>query len=230
MVVSKTDFDYLPYNIEALQNNNGFLPFAADVEDKELRSLLGSLFYDAFVAGVAALPAQYVPATTYALGAQVYSGIEIYKSLQANNQGHSVTDGAWWEKQPANKWLKMLKGDSYTYNNIKQKWAGMVALCKPLVYAHWLKFSIDNTLTVNGVVQAKVENGEVISSEVRFSEAYQDYAIKAGQSDEDKNSLLTYLLANATSFDVDVEDTYESFMNYLDIEFEPAEFINDFDL
>jgi hypothetical protein len=35
--------------------------------------------------------------TTYALDDQVYSGGDYYKSLQANNTGHAVTDTAWWE-------------------------------------------------------------------------------------------------------------------------------------
>lgn len=46
-------------------------------------------------------PAAYNPATPYALGAEASSGtvggvIKVYRSLQAGNTGHPLTDGLWW--------------------------------------------------------------------------------------------------------------------------------------
>lgn len=42
--------------------------------------------------------AAYDAGTTYALNVVVYVSGTLYKSLQAANTGHSVTDAAWWEE------------------------------------------------------------------------------------------------------------------------------------
>lgn len=177
MFVTASDFDRLPFNLTGLDQLTAgvFDDFVSYNEEEKLRKLLGNKFYDAFVAGLALLPATYDVSATYNLNDLVVSGADIYKSLQAANLAHQVTDTAWWVKQTANRWLRLREGDTYSYYNRPQKWYGMNRLVVPLIYSLYTKFTYDNQ-TGAGVVTAKNENSDTVSAANRIVRGWNKYA------------------------------------------------------
>lgn len=177
MFVVSADFNRLPFNISGIAKvgQTDFSDFVNYYEEKKLRELLGNKFYDAMVTGVTALPPVYDAAHAYNLNDLVTSGGDIYKSLQAVNTGHLVTDVVWWAVQPVNRWLRLREGDGYLYYNRPQKWYGMKRLVTPLIYSLWTKYTYDNQ-TAQGVVVSKNENSVTVSPAVRIARAMNEYA------------------------------------------------------
>lgn len=177
MFVTASDFDRLPFNLTGLdQLTVGvFDDFVLYNEEERLRELLGNKFYDAFVAGLALLPAVYDVGVTYNLNDLVVSGSNIYKSLQGANTGNAVTNGVWWAVQPANRWLRLREGDTYQYYNRPQKWYGMNRLVVPMIYSLWTKYTYDSQ-TAAGIVVSKNENSNTVTPAVRIARAWNKYA------------------------------------------------------
>lgn len=226
MFVTKTDFDVPPLNLSGLDKvSNTFPEFITEQEEEELSKLFGVRFWEAFKAGLDALPSAWVATTDYAVDALVVSGSKIYKSLQNPNLNHAVTDGAYWAEQVANRWLLLREGDLYTYNDVEYKWVGMTAMVKPMIYSLWVKYRVNDQMAAIGNVKSKAENSEIVSPNVRICRAwnqYDSYAINSRRGTVDvhyANTLFGYLWTNSEDFDDVVTPEYSDFEQYLLCEF-----------
>lgn len=175
------DFDRLPYNLTNLDKLSAgvFDDFVSYNEEKHLRELLGSLFYDALATAYAALPQVYVPATAYAINDLVVfvanNVADIYINIQAGTGKTPSTNPLYWTKQPVNRWVRLIYGDMYTYYQRPQKWYGMKRLVVPLIYALRTAFEYDNQGS-NGISVANKENSTVVSPATRITRALNEYA------------------------------------------------------
>ncbi len=241
MFVTAEDFDISPYNLSGLDKvSNSFPDFVDQQEEAELSKLLGVRFWEAFKAGVLALPADWISTTDYAVDTLVVSGSKIYKSLQTPNLNQAVSDAAYWVVEPDNRWLLLKVGGlTYTYEGDGKlyKWAGMKALVKPMINSLWVRTSVADRVSSIAVVKAKAENSDVVSANVRICRMWNEYDSIAFDSRKRQfyavryqNTLFGYLVANATDFDADVVDESESFLTYLYESFTPPGRQNIFDL
>lgn len=216
---SLTDFQIVPYVIPTQQENaDGVLLFLNNQERTELEELLGKSFYNALVAGTAALPADWVETTDYALDAKVVYGKDIYKSLQNPNAGKIPTnEPTYWEIQPVDKWLRLKLGDVYeNQNQFENTWVGLVEMLRPCLHAMYLRDYSSHTGGV-GVMVANVENSNNVPPEFLISRHYSEYN-RIASSCED--SLISYLRSNSELFDDEVNTKgYRDFKHYLDVNF-----------
>lgn len=238
MFVIPQDFIDFPYNLPKMTDADtiaAFNKFVTRNEAIELRKVLGSDFYIALIAGVTALPAVYVAATNYGIDAKVLYGTgDIYKSKVINNVGVTPgTDGAKWELQAADKWAKLVYGESYTdINEAKENWVGMVELVKPMIYGLWLRDALDTSVQGSGVVQQTSENAKNVDSGIRFSEALEAYSFLIGGVDSNEvDTLYNYLYTKSENFNdigVAIPVVGGDFKNYLKYYFTNPGFVNDF--
>jgi len=236
MILTSANFTITPYVIPNQVDNAAAIdPFILAQEKELLIDLLGTVFYNALKAGIEALPNAWSAATTYAVDALVVSGTSIYKSLQAANLNHAVTDGAWWEEQAENKWLKLKVGETYlnSLNSFENEWQGLTALLTPAVYAQYLRH-FPTTQTGIGLTVGNSENSEVVSPDAQICSAWNNYnRIASGglYLNTEKDTLYGYLIANAEDFDEDVTGKgYDDFLHYLSLNFNCPDNMNVFGL
>lgn len=233
MFVAKSDFNRQPYNLTGLDDVSAgtFDDFVSYNEEKFLRELLGNLFYDALATAFSSLPAVYVSTQAYALDALVVyvneNVADIYKCIQAGTGKTPSSEPAYWQKQPVDRWARLVYGDTYLYYQRVQKWYGMKRLVVPLIYALKTKYDFDNQ-TSQGVVIPKNENSTTISPAVRIARAMNEYADLCAGDFPDRidwtfpmwpdleNSLFGYLyLADGTWDDLFVNYPGQSMKAYL---------------
>lgn len=169
---------------------------------------------------MALLPAEWVKdnETGYAINDQVVYGVQVFKSLQADNLNHVPAEDAWWTVIETSDWLKFVKGDSYKINNKSYYWDGLKALLIGYVYAMWLRATTTKHST-NGVVMPNVENATVMNPGDKMIIAYNNFSRIAGSYSSRENTLYGYLFTNSGSgvFDTTFDDTfYKDFLHYLD--------------
>lgn len=230
MFVVAQDFNRLPYNlmIESA-NESTFQDFVNYHEEERLRKLLGNLFYDSMVTGFNALPAVYSEGTYTIDQLVIYvsaSKADIYKSLENDNTA-LPTDATKWEKQPLNRWARLVYGDTYEYFDHEQKWYGMNRLVKPLIYSLWTEYNYDAQLN-SGVVVSTKENSSVISPNQRIIRGWNEFANWAGSNCDVENTLFGFLYY-CGYFDDDVVG-YSDMKNYLSFQFCDPGKMNLFDL
>lgn len=204
MFVVSSDFDLEPYNIPNLNGNNSFTEYVSEKEEQALRELMGNVMYDQFVAGLVALPAVYSIATDYAVNAQVYQGLSIWKSLVTPNLAQPLIEGANWTLLEAkNKWLQLRDGDIYSTTNL---WKGIKKLLIPYIYSYWVGDAYDTNSGI-GVVKAKGENSVQISPKRRIVRAFNEYVKMAGEYNwpysyryDGVNTLYGFITANANLY------------------------------
>jgi len=179
MFCTPSDFDLLPYAIPNLTLVANTFPLYIEEKEREaLTKLLGSQFYNEFIAGLEALPPDWEPApVAYTIGQQVVNGVSIWQAL-ADNSGVEPVEGADWTKVEDNKWLQLEKGFGFSYYGVYYEWLGMVDMLKPYIFSYWLRDTFDNASGI-GVVQGKAENAEVIAPATRIARAYNQYAHRA---------------------------------------------------
>lgn len=216
MFVTQSDFDLIPYNLVNLPDDETFVDFINEQEEEHLRLLLGNLFYDALVVGIDSLPDLYVVTTEYAINDEVRSGIVMYKSLVGANMGEALTDITKWEvvvDADRARWLKLLVGENYVYNDRTSKWVGMVKLVKPLIYSLWIN---PTHASVAGRVVTNVENANVVDPAqdiCRGWNAYHKIACGVGNKWLDQeNTLYGYLISVSANFAELNGDTLESYL------------------
>lgn len=245
MFVVATDFDVAPFSLPGLNKvGNTFSLFVTDQEEEKLRLLLGNLFFEAFKAGIEALPAAWVNnnAPGYAIDAVVYRSNHVWKSLQAANINHDPADpdeSAWWQvvvNPLVDRWISLRSGSDYLYNGDQQQWVGMIKLVKPLIYSLWIADGA-NSVMQSGVSIPKLENSQLVSPADRICDAWNKYRLIAcGRqvyhwSRSQCNSLYGYLNSVASDFDDLVEDTDdEDFASYLLRTFTSPQRMNSFGL
>lgn len=223
MFVSPADFEVVPYAIPSQSGdgvNDSLPPFIEQAEKTNLSDLLGFILYDALVE---ALPDSYNAEKDYQVNEEVLVEGVIYRSLQTPNLDNPITDNAFWQAQPANKWTKLLNGETYTNSAGKlNKWVGLKELCRPLVFAEYL-LNFNDYLSAMGIVIAVPENSTRTDAGVKASQAWNSYAKTAcgnTKSFSEVNSLYGYLLSVKADFDVEVTDKgYVDFEEYLNDNF-----------
>lgn len=200
MFVVASDFDDFPYNLPDLDSKaNTFAAYVTAKEEEGLRPLLGQLLYDAFVDGLSALPAEWLPATDYAVDALVVKGNDVWKSLQNPNVAQPVVEGLFWTiEEEDNKWLRLKNGA--TYKEGKRKWDGVKALLVPYIYSYWVGDQQQN-LTGVAVVQGKTENAQPVSSKYKVVNSFNDYSRRAGNCRSEFNSLYGFLKDNESDYE-----------------------------
>jgi hypothetical protein len=175
-VVTSADFNTKPYQLQGLEDvGSSFDDFVTFNQNEILLKLLGQTLYDAFSAGVAALPNLWVGnnAPGYAIGAQVLYGVNIYQSLIANNLNVIPTsDATKWQDLGKNRWAQLLYGDSYTINNRKFTYEGVKAFITPYIYSMWLTKESTSVVSTGGAVSSNSENSSNISPSIKANQAY----------------------------------------------------------
>jgi hypothetical protein len=232
MFVATQDFDQLPFNLSGLSDLSAgvFDSFVSYNEEEKLRDLLGGLFYDALVAGFNELPALYQSGTYPIDELVIYvadNKADIYKSLENSNTS-LPTDATKWEKQPLNRWARLVYGDTYLYDDRLKKWYGMNRMVVPLIYSLWTKYTFDNQ-TGSGIVVAAKENATVISPNRRIIRGWNKFAELAGSHCEVQNTLYGFLYYSEY-FNDDVAASYHDMSSYLSYEFCSPGYMNNFGL
>lgn len=201
-IVSLTDFNVPPLDLANLTTGN-FNAFRDQEEQAILRQLLGDEMYEDFIAEISA---DWSAATTYALNDFVASGNSVYKSIQAANTNHPVTDGVWWVLDHADdKWLLLKNGSTYVYREVTYKYTGLKPLMVPYVYSRWTEVKADRN-TGLGIVKSKTENADVVSSSDRVSSSWQMFArlvgvVRLDEQFDPRNSLAGFLFVNPTLYE-----------------------------
>lgn len=217
MFVTSSNFLRQPYLISQVSAKPGFALYAEAEEIKRLKKLLGISFYNEFIEAFNALPDDWSSAVTYALDAKAVSGNNIYKSLQANNTNHALTDGAWWALfEEDNKWLLLINGDTYEYGNREYEWEGMVMLFTPYIFSKYVEHNREAFTGVN-VAEGKQENADTVSPFNQIANSWNDFARLAGAKFCIDNSLYGYLLANEGNFDSDIIFQDPGFKNFANL-------------
>lgn len=237
MFVTPQDFIDLPYNLPKMTDaptQAALTAFINRNEPIELRRVLGGNFYNSMVTGIKALPASYVQATVYGIGAQVLFGSDIYTSLTIGNVGNQPDiNPLSWAIQPANRWAKLSIGTDYLdINGATENWAGMKELVRPMIYGLWLRDDIDTSVQSSGVIQQTSENAKAITSAIRFSDALENYCLLVGgECQSEVDTLYNYLYNNSALFDdipTPIPMLGSDFKNYLKVYFTNPGFTNDF--
>lgn len=127
-------------------------------------------------------------------------GIALYNEFKTGLEAES----------PAQKWIDLRDGKIYQINGVAPtyEYVGMVEMLTPIVYAEWLKADFDKHTNI-GIVIKSAEHSDLISPSTRISNAYGDYAGKAGHPCALKNSLYGFLKQNESTYDSWVWDPDE---------------------
>lgn len=213
-IVSASDYSIPPYTIPLSEEVAvGFSGFVLEEQENILKKILGRLLYSAFDAGIT-WTVEWSATTSYALDALVVSGDKLYKSLQAANLNHALTDAAWWVEVTDNRWFKLYYGSEYTENSKTYSYGGIKALIKPYIYSEWLAATFDNH-SGNGIVVANNENAEMISPRSRIVKSWNDFYKRVGNCHSVHDTLYGYLYnSDDTYLDV-VEDEYSTITEYM---------------
>jgi len=248
-VVTSADFDTKPWQLQGLADaGSSFDDFVTYNQNEILLKLLGQTLYDAFSAGVAALPGLWVGTNNpgYALNAQVVYGTHIYKSLIANNLNIIPTsDITKWQDMGVNRWAQLLYGDNYTISSRNYNYAGVKAFITPYIYAMWLLKESTSVVSTGGVVSANSENSSSITPSIKVMQAYiafkrlvmngyttlRLFFYYAACRFHAQGTLFGFLFANDAVYydDVKIEGD-SSTVAYLNAHFVPLGSLNDFDL
>lgn len=232
MFVAVQDFDRLPFNLSGLADLSAgtFNDFVNYHEEEKLRKLLGSLFYNSIVAGFNSLPALYATGEYDLNDLVVYVNddkADIYKSLVITNT-FIPTDATKWEKQPLNRWARLVYGDTYLYDDRLKKWYGMNRMVVPLIYSLWTKYTYD-AQTSTGILVASKENSSVISPNQRIIRGWNKYSELAGDHCDVENTLYGFLYYSEY-FNDDVAPSFNDMSSYLSYEFNSPGYMNNFGL
>src|SRR5580765_75072 len=221
--VVAADFLSKPYQLPGLADpdlgTTAFANLVANQQREVLLELLGESLYDAFEAGLTALPPDWDAATDFAINAQVVYGTHIYKSLVNPNQNViPSSDPASWQDMGFNKWVALKVGDSYVLDKRKYDYIGMKEMLKPFMYIQWLTEQATSVVTMGGVVTSNAENSNNACPGVKIGQAWDDFRVYAGQRFELNNQgdLYRYLYVNGANYFADVQTEGDSdFTGYL---------------
>jgi len=252
MFVVASDFDRQPFNLIGLKDLDAgeFDDFVNYHEEENLRQVLGNLFWNAMVDGLAALDEDLdlFVAGDYAVDDEVVYLVDdvadVYLCIQAST-GQLPTDAAYWTKQAPDRWVRFKWGDSFLYNTVPQKWFGFNRVIVPLIYSLWTKFNADKP-TSSGTVLLANEKSKDTSSNDRIIRGWNKYSDLIGGENaimlnfeswfnanfqQIRDTLFGYLYCKSTDFDDLVSTTnLSSFKAYLACEFKFPGRMNWFDL
>jgi hypothetical protein len=155
---------------------------------------------------------------------------EILRSLLGADLYDSFIAGL-AEDYPEDRWVNLRDGSNYEYNSRVYAWVGVVKFLKPYIYSSWLRDTWDDHTGI-GVVQPNAENSKVISPGLRIIRAWNQASNYAGDQCKIENSLYGFLSQTGITgtFDDSFDDSFQSFMDYLNFVFTPMGKMNRFDL
>jgi hypothetical protein len=198
-----------------------FTAFVDQEEEKYLREVLGDSLYEAFIAGLGEF-IEYNSTVPTVINTEYSFGNDVWQALTVTTGSTPSVGTDWTLIEENNRWLLLKNGNSYHFNGKTWRWRGMNAAIKPLVYAEWVEFGINN-LTVNGFVSPKMENNYNVDSSPYICRQWNEWAKMIGGPCNRKNSLYGYLravdLSSPGTFDDTFDDSFTGFVDYLNFEF-----------
>lgn len=221
MFVVASDFDLPPYLLPSLKSNEQqmFDNFIAQEETRALKDVLGDDLYNAFVTGIT--PEWSATAATV-IGQQYAYGNDIWEALTVQTGIAPVEGPDWTQVEEDNRWLLLKNGSTYMVGDKKYRWVGMKEALKPLIYSLWAEH-LSVSLTHQGFTVPKTENSISVPSISFVCRAWNDYARYIGYECEPYNTLWGYLYyTNMSSgvFDDTFDETFDTFVDYLNYEFQ----------
>jgi len=202
MFVTAQDFEQIPYRVPTAKTTqpNGDVvanpEFDAYIQKKEveiIRNILGVDFYNAYLDGIAALPAAWEQRTSpdgYAIDDEVTQDEMVFKSLVADNVLPTTDETAWVEVP--NIWLLLKNGDDYIYIRRKYIWNGFKSILVPAIFSMWLKDTFDNYSNL-GISIPELENGQWVNPSRRIVAANNDFISKLGNYYRQEGTLYGYV-------------------------------------
>lgn len=251
MFVTADDFGDVPYAIPGLSKpgiSETFASFIDDEEDEQLRKLVGVLFYDALKAAIEALPDDWAVTITFAINDTTIYNSQVWKALVAIPAAPTNTPpvaGVSWSlvvDPLVDRWIKLRDGENYQIGSITKcptfRWGGMGEMVRPMIYSLWLGFNARSN-TGQGVVVSANENSELVSSAYEIAKAWRKYYKLAGKKYRYfgcnviavENTFYGYIVAVAANFnDVITDNSYDTFLQYIQNQFRSPGTMNEFDI
>lgn len=221
MFITDQNFNLYPWMIPGLSKVPSFQSWVDQEEERYLLEVLGDNLYDAFVSGLNALPLAWVSTVATVINQQYVYGNDVWKALTVTT-GVSPTEGADWTiVEEDNRWLLLKNGNTYLMNGKNYKWVGMVEALKPLIYSLWIRYGAVQ-LTSNGFVVPVSENSGRYNPNELIGQSWNQWSRYVGGSCKTVNTLYGYLYFtnfNSSTFDDTFDETFTSFVDYLNYEF-----------
>jgi hypothetical protein len=229
MFVTVQDFIAPPYDLPNLDGHASFLNTADAEEKRALRKILGGLFYDALVAGMTVLPADWVNTAPYLVGGKVCYGSEIYQAVNNNTGSVPGTNGD-WAVQPDDRWLKLREPAKYTdQDNKTRDWFGMKAAFVPYIHQWWITDGVDQVSGL-GTSQSNAENATIVNPFRRICSSFNRYSDVIGDKCNKVDTLYGYLFFSGITFADIVTNEYGDIQKYLSENFKSPGRKNAFNL
>lgn len=144
---------------------------------------------------------------------------EALKSLLGLTLYEAFIDGL-NEDYPEQRWLDLRDGAQYQYSLRTYEWVGMNEMLVPFVFSEWVRDD-DSILTGVGTGKSKTENLTRLKPLRKISDAFNEYADKAGNRCEYRNTLYGFLHQEGLqgTFDDTFDDSFRDFIQYLSVNF-----------
>lgn len=151
---------------------------------------------------------------------------EALKSLLGLTLYESFVDGLDTD-YPEERWINLREGHQYIYKSKTYEWVGMKELLVPYIYSEWVRDD-DSILTGVGTAKSKTENAQRLKPLRKISDAYNDYARIAGNGCEHKNTLYGFLYqeGKAGTFDDSFDESFQTFVSYINVNFQDPGRVN----
>jgi len=244
-LITAQDFNQIPYNVPnalaqnpagGVEENEQFNQYIDDKVQETMVKLLGVSLYKSFIAGLDALPPNWIGTNTpgYAIDDLAFYNSHVWKSLVDNNLNVVPIEGPSWTMVEDDRWLMLYNGvHDYSFNAYNHSWTGVKKMLIPNVFASWLSDTNDD-YTKAGIANRTTENANKLGPAVRITNAYRDFSKRAGNFNQRDNSLYGYLIYAQTDLDHYTgfyDDTnYSTFDLYLQNSFVSPGHINIWDL
>lgn len=216
------DFNIPPFDLPSQEDDTTFPLFLVDNQEVLLRNLLGDLLYEAFDEAITNMPLPWDAETAYTVGLTVTAGNNIYSAL-SDSTGIPVTNDAVWAlTEENNRWLALLNGTTFLYNNRMYKWKGCKSMLIGWHIAKWLEYQNDAQTSI-GTVLPEAENSVVTSPVYRIKRGYNSASYLS------KNLLSYIYYSDQLYYDV-VQEEYSNIGSYITSKFKPLGKVNEFDL
>jgi hypothetical protein len=232
MFVTASDFNIPPTDIPSLDKvPTLFQSFVDQEEDKYLREVLGDSLYEAFIDGLGGLPNELDLTVATIINTEYVYGNDVWKALTVTTGVIPIEGTDWTLLEEGNRWLLLNNGNTYLYNGKTNRWKGMKAAVKSLIYAQWVEYGCAK-LTINGFVIPAMENNVSVDPSPYICRQWNEWAKQIGGVCRQHNSLYGYLQAVELSapgtFDDTFDDTFTGFVDYLNYEFNEQQTRNTF--
>lgn len=101
---------------------------------------------------------------------------------------------------PAQKWIDLRDGETYTIGDTEYEYRGLVDLLVPCVFALWVKETNDKYTNSGTVRNSPAMNSTALSPSRRISEAYCKFLEKVGDECNHEDNLYGFMYANQADY------------------------------